>query len=218
MPLEKRREGKRSSMERIISSIQQMSGTYHSHEIFQDWVQMLAIAISNQVFLDEDLEKHYVTLAHKYTHDQLMEMCEMGGVLIELFEKEISDYLGAIYMKLEAGSKRTGQFFTPFHLCEMMARVALVAYDGKPMTINEPSVGGGGNILAVAKVLKEKGFNYQEIMHVIGQDLDFKCVYMSYVQFSMIGLNAKVLQGDTLTERINKTLYTPMYVLKGGFE
>ncbi len=204
-------------MQRIVNEINKMSGSYHPHGIFQDWVEMSAISISNQCCFDEELEKRYMGIARKYTNDQLTNLSSLTGVLIELLQNEISDYLGTIYMKLNAGSSKTGQFFTPFHICELMAKTALTGYDGKEMVINEPSVGGGGNILALAKVLKEKGYNYQDLLKVVGQDLDYKCVFMSYVQFSLIGLNAKLIQGNTLSKENNMTLYTPVYVLKGGF-
>lgn len=163
-------------MERIIKKINEMSGQYHSHNIFQDWVQMMAISISNQVDYDDGLEETYKSIAKKYTQEQLIKLCEMNGILVELFQNGISDYLGEIYMKLNAGNTRTGQFFTPFHICELMAEIQMKEYDGKEIVMNEPSCGGSANILAIAKVMKNKGFNYQELLKVIAQDLDYKCV------------------------------------------
>lgn len=207
---------KGDTMKRIVNTINSMSGQYHAHNIFQDWVQMTAISISNQVWYNQNLEDQYLSIAKRYTQDELIKLSEMGAILVELFDVGIHDYLGEIYMSLDAGSKKTGQFFTPFHICEMMAKVNLANYNGDDFTINEPSVGGGANILAVAKALKEMGYNYQEKMKVTAQDLDYKCVYMSYVQFSICGLNAVCIQGNTLLDEHNFKLYTPMYVLKGG--
>ena len=90
--------------------------------------------------------------------------------------------------------------------------------DGKldKITINEPTCGGGAMVIAAAKVLKEKGINYQQAMEVVAQDLDWKGVYMCYVQLSLLGISAICVQGDTLanpydparTER-SKILRTP---------
>lgn len=204
-------------MKTIIDEINKMSGGYHAHDIFQDWVTMMAISISNQVIYKQSLEDKYLEIAKKYTKEQLNKLCELSGRLTMLCENEIHDYLGEIYMGLNAGNVRTGQFFTPFHICELMAKIRMDGYDGKLITLNEPSCGGSGNILAFAKAMKEKGYNYQDLLQVEAQDLDFKCVYMSYVQLSLMGINAKVIQGDTLQMQRNYTFYTPMYVLKGGF-
>lgn len=207
---------KEGNIQQIINEINKMGGQYHPHNIFQDWVEMTGISISNQVYYNEQLEQEYLSIAKKYTNEQIVKFSEMSAHLVYLFEEEISDYLGEIYMKLDASSSRTGQFFTPFHICEMMASISLQNYNGEKLTLNEPSCGGSGNILGIAKVIKEKGYNYQELINVVAQDLDYKCVWMSYVQLSIGGVNAKVIQGNTLKDEVNRVLYTPMYVLKGG--
>lgn len=204
-------------MKRIITLINGMSGKYHPHDIFQDWVTMTAISITNQVNFNSKLEDMYLNLAKKYSNDQLLNLAKMSGILVELMENEISDYLGTIYMSLNASSSKTGQFFTPFHICELIAKTSLNGYNGEVIKMNEPSCGGSANILALAKCMKDKGYNYQDLLQVVAQDLDYKCVYMSYVQLSISGINAVVIQGNTLLEENNMKLYTPMYYLKGGF-
>lgn len=202
-------------MDEIINGINRMAGSYHVQDIFQDWVQMSGISISNQLFFDQQLEDQYLTLAKKYTAAQLKEMCRWTARLVELFEDDINDYLGSIYMMLNAGNSRTGQFFTPFHVCVLMARVALAGYSGGKITANEPSVGGGANILAVAKEMKQQGYDYQSLLDVVAQDLDYKCVWMSYLQFSFASISAICVQGNTLLNERNLTLVTPMYCLRG---
>ena len=75
-------------------------------------------------------------------------------------------------------------------------------------------LGGGGMILAFAKMLKENGVNYQKKIFVEAQDLDYRSVYMSYIQFSLCGISAIVKQGDALsTKKItsDRIFYTPAY-------
>ena len=59
-------------------------------------------------------------------------------------------------------------------------------------------------IIAAAMELKSKGMNYQDKLEVVAQDLDWNCVYMCYVQLSLLGINAVVVQGDTLHEPHDK--------------
>ena len=55
-------------------------------------------------------------------------------------------------------------------------------------------------IIAAAKVMKEAGINPQRALKVVAQDLDWKGVYMTYLQLSLLGIKAKVVQGDTLAD------------------
>ena len=70
-------------------------------------------------------------------------------------------------------------------------------------------------IIAVVRVLKDRGVNPQRCMRVTAQDLDWKGVYMTYVQLSLLGIKAIVVQGDTLSAPYGKcypperVLYTP---------
>ena len=81
--------------------------------------------------------------------------------------------------------------------------------------IYEPSCGAGGMIIALASVLQRRGINYQRCMRVVAQDLDWRSVYMCYLQLSLLGIRATVVQGDTLKEPYMKgypeqrILYTP---------
>ena len=82
------------------------------------------------------------------------------------------------------------------------------------MKFNEPSTGGGGMIIAAVKVLKDRGINPQYCMDVVARDLDWKGVYMTYVQLSLLGIKATVVQGDSLGEPfIDPRKYSPERVL-----
>lgn len=206
----------KSFVDKIIS----ISGAYHTTDVFNDFVHMSAIAISNSLIFNEKMEEEYLSITKRYSHDQLDTLSELFAILTSLFEIEIDDYLGKLYMELDKGGNRLGQFFTPLHLSELTSKVSGQLADLKKeetIKVLEPSVGGGGMILGLAKYLHENNIDYQSKLRVTGRDLDFKCIYMSYVQFSLCGIDAEVIQGDTLANESNLKLHTPMYVLhKGG--
>lgn len=81
------------------------------------------------------------------------------------------------------------------------------------VTLNEPSCGSGGMVIATARAMLEKGIDYQKKLKVIAQDLDWKAVYMCYVQLSLYGIDAEVIQGNTLTDPY-KTAYPCERVFK----
>lgn len=190
----------------IVKTIQLMSGKYAPDMIFSDWVTCSGIAIYNSCFLLhnsiwESREQQYINIMRKYTLEERKEFVMMLKLLTDAFEVGMSDILGEIYMESGCGSKRTGQFFTPFHISKLTAECELANIDideNQKIEIYEPSVGGGGMIIATAAVLKERGVNYQKCMRVVAQDLDWRSVYMAYVQFSLLGIDAVVVQGDTL--------------------
>ena len=198
---------KREAEKEIIKTIGDLSGSYTPYVIFTDWVKMTAIAIQNSCCALHDKtwqtrEKAYIDTAKKYSNQERASLCKMQALLWQSFQEYgIYDYLGDIYMRSGAGSKATGQFFTPFHISELCAQARLKDLTMEEnIKMSEPSTGGGGLILATAKVLCDKGINYQRCLDVVARDLDWNGVYMTYVQLSMIGIKAVVIQGDTLAE------------------
>lgn len=207
----------------IVKIIKSVSGRYSSHQVFSDWVCMMALSIANSCTLHknkvyQDREDTFKLVASKYSETDCEKLAEATAYLIEEME-EPRDVLGEIYMEGGFGSKSTGQFFTPFHLSEVVAELVygknLIRADDGKYPMHEPSCGAGGMIIALANIMRRDGINYQRELEVIAQDLDWNCVYMCYVQLSLMGISAVVVQGDTLGEPYSKetpeyrVLYTP---------
>ena len=205
----------------IINRINKIAGKYSSYEVFTDWIRCCALSMSNAVTgrwmkIWADREKMYMDTVCRYTKDEVHMFSEMLGLLAMALEKDMEDVLGNIYMMSGMGSKSSGQFFTPFHLSELVAECSVcdADEDGK-YRINEPSCGGGGMIIAAAKVLKARGIDYQKKIDVVAQDLDWKGVYMCYLQLGLLGIPAVCVQGDTLAEPYvpgypcERVMYTP---------
>ena len=192
----------------IIKAINSISGSYSRYNIFSDWIQMCSLSMQNACCLIHnrcwrDREELYLSVAKRYGEKELQMFSQMFVWLGDALTEELSDVLGAIYMEAGMGSKYTGQFFTPFHLSELCARVGIETKDlpeTKHISLNEPSCGGGGMVIAACKVLHEAGFDFQRRLDVVAQDLDWKGVYMTYLQLSLIGCRAVVVQGDTLRD------------------
>lgn len=193
----------------IIKKIQSISGRYSPYTVFSDWIQCSALAIQNACTIPhtklwEAREKEYLDTMNKYNEDERFAIRELFFLLVDALEEEMTDVLGEVYMEAGMGNKYTGQFFTPFHLSELCARVAIQDkidhFDGNTITLLEPTCGGGGMIIAAAKVMKEAGIDPQRHLRIVAQDLDWKGVYMTYLQLSLLGLKAKVVQGDTLAD------------------
>lgn len=193
--------------EDIIKTVAKASGAYTPHQIFRDWIECLALAIANASapFHDKVWQRHediYAATMSKYDGKMLDTFAEMTGGLVDLYESGFDDFLGDIYMKAGCGSGVLGQFFTPYHLSVLMAEMAVPedVSEDHIYTMAEPSCGGGASIVAAAEIIHRRGLNYQKCMKVVAQDLDWMGVYMTYIACSFYGIDAIVVQGDTLTE------------------
>ena len=191
----------------IAKNIIKLSGKYTTYTVFTDWVKIVALSIANSSTLVHDKiwrqrEEQYLQVINKYSKEEQSILADMMGKLITAFENETYDILGEIYMEAECGNKSTGQFFTPYHVSVLCAGMLLEnkITEDKEITINEPSCGGGGMIIAYLNLLKKQGINYQKNVKVVAQDIDWNSVYMCYTQLSLLGVKAIVCQGDTLTD------------------
>ena len=182
----------------IINKIQRMAGKYGVYEIFADWVKIMALAFANAVDFKEFREKEYIETMKRYSKEEQRDFFEMNAWLTEWADEEMFDMLGYIYMHLEIGSKKAGQFFTPYNICRLMAKMQ--KFSNEIVTANEPTCGAGGNIIALAEAMKAQGINYQQSLMAICQDIDVKAVYMAYVQLSLYGIPGVVFQSDTLRD------------------
>ena len=220
------------SVKELIQMFENMSGRYSGYEIFSDWVKASALSVCNTCHIIHDSvwkerEQAYLDICRKYKQAELEMFARMLALLIDGLTEDMTDVLGEVYMRAGLGSKIAGQFFTPFHLSELCARVGvdirkIDPESTEPITLSEPSCGGGGMIIATAKVLRDNGINFQRRLRVVAQDLDWKGVYMTYLQLSLLGIQAKVVQGDTLCnpydpERTPRShiLETPAYMMGG---
>lgn len=209
-----------SAKNEIKKKLMSMTGRYGLFDIFYDWILMSSISIQNACWPVHDdpwnaREKQYMETAQKYTEEEMVHFAEMMSLLFKAFAEGFSDVLGELYMELGLSNRDSGQVFTPFHVSELMAR-SIIGIDSIPQegvfTVSDPCCGGGAMLVAACKVLMDAGVDYGHRMFANAQDLDWKCVYMTYLQLSVIGCPALVVQGDTLTEPYDPASTDPAHV------
>ena len=211
----------------IIKIIQDLGYKHGNWQIFTDFIAMSAISISNTVdwVHRDDREKQYLEIVSKYDAKELNKLVHCFALLIE--EMQVSaearhpdDLLGQMFHELELHNKYKGQFFTPGHICDFMGNISLqdhnpaIAEKGY-ITVCEPCVGSGAMVLGLAKAMSDSGYNYCSQMVVTATDVDLKCVHMAYLQFSLYGIPAVVIHGNSLSLQEWSRWYTPVYMLDG---
>lgn len=194
------------------------------HRVFSDFCEMSAIAISNAVdrFQFEVREARYLQIAGAYEKDELQRFARMLGCVTLSLDEQRSDFLGRLFMSLELGNAFTGQFFTPFEVSSLMARMSLhdlgpemLAERAGFITMCEPACGAGGMCIAFADAVAERGLNYQACAHVTAVDVDATAVHMAYIQLSLLHVPAIVVHGNSLSLEVRGHWVTPAHVLGG---
>ena len=69
-------------------------------------------------------------------------------------------------------------------------------------------------MLAIAEVMKEKGFNPARHLWVSCTDIDSVAAGMAYIQLSLMGIAGEVITGNALTDERRRVMYTPVHWLE----
>ena len=158
--------------------------------VYSDFLEMTSIAISNSAerfFLPASFEKReqrYLSLAKTYERDELMKFSEVFALFVKLQDYNLEvhgakDILGGLLMELGLGDKWGGQFFTPDHVANLMAKMAYTE-EGLKKEIKErgfvyasdPAVGGGVTMIGLVNAMLDGGCNPQKELFIECGDLD----------------------------------------------
>lgn len=164
--------------------------SHNTRQVFEDWLEMVTCSLSGG-----QLETEYMALVPRYSEgrpgDRAIDYFPKAfGALIEGMEKTRQDILGDIFCGgITFGEN--GQFFTPDHLCSVMAQMQMSAADtGK--RILDPACGSGRTLLACADINRNNEF--------YGVDVDIRCVRMAAINMALRNLYGWVTWGNTLTD------------------
>lgn len=200
-----------------------MVGNKHGiHEVFVDFLELSAIAVSNRFDLAfyKEREQRYLDIVKKYSKIEMDHYSEMLALLIRALQAEagterLKDVLGEVYHELGLHNKWKGQFFTPQNVCDMMGMISLGESLSKDkIKVSEPCVGSGAMVLGFVNALISQKLNYTRNLEVIAVDNDLKCVHMAFLQFSLYGIPATVIHGNTITNEKWSYWRTPMLFIK----
>jgi hypothetical protein len=105
------------------------------------------------------------------------------------------DPLGDIFMN-RISHGHNGQFFTPEHICDFMARIA----DPKAESISDPTCGSGRLLLAGLKLGRENGM--EPLLY--GNDLSITCAKMTLLNILINTAGGEVTCGDGLLQNFSQ--------------
>jgi len=212
----------------ITKLIKQAAYSRAEYQIFNDWLELAAISISNSVDPThrQKREQRYLDIIGSYEKKVQDLFPQMFGLLVEALQNRIEtngteDVLGVIFHELELHNKYKGQFFTPQHISDCMALLTSenewqekIKNQGF-ISVLEPACGSGVMVTSMCKAMKNAGLNHCTQLVVTAVDIDLKCVHMTYLQLALYGVPAVVIHGNSLTCEEYSRWYTPVYLLNG---
>lgn len=207
---------------KFLEKFNQLSNQYSLWQIWQDFVDMSACAIANAADLRENVwklrEQSYSTIVKKYPKEDMKLISGLlSATILALNKNPAQDFLGKIYMQLNFGDGRRGQFFTPWNVAEMMAK--MMVGDGLKerierngyISVNDCCCGAGCMLIAFAKACKnDANINYQQSVLFVAQDIDPVVAKMCYIQLSLLGCPGYVVIGDSISKPVRGSTIEPI--------
>jgi len=216
----------------LVKTFSALCDRHNRWQVWSDFISMSAIAISNTVDLAhaEEREKTYMTLAKRYNSAEMNVFSDMlAQMIVAIDVNPDQDFLGDLFMNLELSNDHAGQFFTPYHVCKLMAKITEPDIKGRVerdgfISVNDCACGAGALLVAFANECLAQKVNYQTDVLFTAQDIDYTVGLMCYLQLSLIGAPGYVKIGNSITEPLtshdrkcllpvdNGTIwYTPMF-------
>ncbi|ROC26764.1 N-6 DNA methylase, partial [Klebsiella pneumoniae] len=187
-------------------------------EVFSDFLSLAASELDMARIRTPESMEHCRKICARYGATDIANMQEMFCLMVCALEAKFHDFLGAIFMELELGDNFRGQYFTPYSVQCLMARMLMpgvrdtIRREGIA-TVSDPACGAAGMLIAYAECLLEADINPS--MHMFGSciDIDPVAADMAFIQLSLLGIAAEVVTGNTLTMQYRRVRYTPVYYL-----
>lgn len=165
-------------------------------KVFDDFLTISICALTrNPVTGLSYYEDEYMSVIEPYKDNGTLKYFpELFAELILFMENykdssEGNDLLGTFFEQ-ELSYGRNGQFFTPFHVCQMMSNM-VKGEETKSVNVLDPSCGSGRMLLAFA--------NGSMFIHgYYGIDIDYRCVKITAINLFLNGLRGEVICADAL--------------------
>jgi hypothetical protein len=196
----------RAQVAEVVPSVQRLMSEQHSRsrfihvfkdtgrhlgrwEVFSDFLSLAASELDMARIRAPESIEHCRKICARYEASDIANMQEMFCMMVCALEAKFHDFLGAIFMVLELGDNFRGQYFTPYSVQCLMARMLMpgvrdtIRREGIA-TVSDPACGAAGMLIAYAECLLEADINPS--MHMFGSciDIDPVAADMAFIQLS----------------------------------
>jgi type I restriction-modification system DNA methylase subunit len=192
--------------------LQNIAHKHRFSNVFDDFMQMTICAFSYG-----RMEQEYLEIINRYEKkDQELFAYALGQMIMDYEATTTADggwtdLLGRCYEEnaSQSGRSNMGQFFTPEHLCTLMAQILnnpvealLTGPDDMEIkddiTVNDCAAGSSRNLIAHSRMHP----NNRLKSFYVAQDLDYTCVKMSVLNYIMFGMKGVVIHMNTISMEV----------------
>jgi len=154
--------------------------------VFTDFLDVCVCCLAHG-----DMEERYLKVVNRYDKEVFSKYFpQMFAELVMAMEKENKDILGDLFQGAITYGEN-GQFFTPEHLCNLMAEISGPRPTDRRLRILDPACGSGRLLLSTAKINPYCEFT--------GYDIDHRCVMMTVINLALNGLRGYAVWGNSLS-------------------
>lgn len=198
-----------SAMKQLTEAIQDLGRTQGLNTVFTTFLEITTLCLSAETDPIHAKERHerYLQIVKDMAPDVVTAYARMTALIylaVKENEDDPCDILGAIYHHLRLNNEWNGQFFTPDEISRMMALLINPACEASLeekgfVAINEPTCGSGTMVIGAVWAMMQNHIDYQKKSLFVAQDIDIRCVWMTYIQLTLYRIPAVVIHGNTLT-------------------
>ncbi len=187
---------------------------YTPEKVFQDFVSLFAISLSNKVYFNKKNSERYKEIYNSYEQEEQYIFYALSSELIKLFKSEDEPYdiLGEIYKRITNNDCLKNMYNKNIQeqgkSLQGVMKLNKKSNNGKLVDVN---CGSGAKILAYASTLNIFKLNYKIDLEVTAIDTDIINVFMTYIQLYFYEISAVVILVDERSNEEMMRLYTPLY-------
>jgi hypothetical protein len=201
-------------------TIRKLSHRRQTWQVFSDFCEAAAMALANAAAPDAEREARYLQVVSRYEREELQQLCELLAHVGVALETERCDFLGERFMRLGLGNHWHGQFFTPWPVASLMARMTFDRETAQRaiestgfVTVMEPACGAGAMVIAFADAMEAEGFDPHRHLHATAVDVDQTAAQMCFIQLAQLDIPAVVYVGNSLSREVREAYCTPAHHL-----
>jgi len=205
--------------ENIKKILEDLSIGKNISDVFSDVIICSAYSLANLSCFNQERENQYNYIIGKYGKDKEKQVASILVMLLKAYSRNNNqDILGEIYEELQTNKRKLGQVFTPFKVADLLSNtvyneqfVETTIKEKNFISVYDPACGTGRLLYSSYDSLLRCKAKPEDIF-IMGGDLDLLCCCITYVQLSLMGVNAVINHQDTLEMKIYDTFYTFDYI------
>ncbi|MFN7137821.1 MAG: N-6 DNA methylase [Limisphaerales bacterium] len=179
--------------------LENISHRHDTRRVFDAFTRLAACALAAQT-----REAEYLEEAKRWERQELDLFAEaLAALTMEMESRPFEDVIGGYYMDFalsQKGQRWNGEFHTPKHICDLIARMIFGDVDSLPargpITVCEPACGAGAMILSFAEVCPPE---IRRRIRVTAIDINRTACDMAFINTTLWGVPTRVIHGNALS-------------------